>query len=333
MKKYAPAPVGNDPFVTQLNNQYEAFRASKLPLVMLVLNLCGATAHGIGVILTRTQARLDFELRIWQELLINSGNTSQPSWSFEKDFTHINPSTVITAFFGLSLAFHLGISFFLVLQRYQPDAWYTDWYMRGLYDNVAWWRWLEYFFSAPLMLLLSAPLMGIREIYAIWAVVGSLAVTMVFGWITEIHAMHFIDELSTEKSYAFGSWNLTRRWRHGSWKTRLQIHVLGYLPYGLCWAIVFDRFRRNMQALTGVVPDFVNGMVIGSFALFTLFGITQLLHQTLPFGPSVYWLGEIIYVVLSFVAKAQLGFVVLYQALVEEALFDNQLRLGRLVSG
>ena len=55
----------------------------------------------------------------------------------------------------------------------------------------------------------------------------------------------------------------------------------------------------------------------GSFALFTFFGITQLLHQALPYGPSLYWLGEVIYVILSFAAKAQLGFVVLYQALVE----------------
>ena len=81
-----------------------------------------------------------------------------------------------------------------------------------------------------------------------------------------------------------------------------------------------------MQALVGIVPDFINGTVVSSFALFTFFGITQLLHQVLPYGPSLNWLGEVIYVTLSFAAKANLGFVVLYQALVEGAIFDNQLR-------
>lgn len=185
-------------------------------------------------------------------------------------------------------------------------------------------RRLEYFFSAPLMLLLAAPLMGIREIHAIMAVVGSLAVTILFGWITEIHAQEYIELASTP--YKLWGWELTRRWRPGSWRTRWQIHIMGYVPYALCWAIVFDRFRLNMQALVGIVPDFINGAVVSSFTLFTLFGITQLLHQVLPYGPSLYWLGEIVYVTLSFTAKANIGFVVLYQALVEGAIFDNQLR-------
>ena len=76
-----------------------------------------------------------------------------------------------------------------------------------------------------------------------------------------------------------------------------------------------------------MVPDFVNVTVIGSFALFTLFGITQLLHQVLPYGPSLYWLGEIIYVVLSFTAKAELGLIVLFQALVDDGDYDNVLEI------
>ena len=89
------------------------------------------------MILVRTQARLDFELRIWHNTLENLGNTTDPVWSRGYDVTAINPSTVITFFFGLSLTFHLVIACFLVLQRFQPDAWYTQWYMRGLYDNMA----------------------------------------------------------------------------------------------------------------------------------------------------------------------------------------------------
>ena len=176
------------------------------------------------------------------------------------------------------------------------------------------------------MLLLAAPLMGIREIHSIAAVVGSLGVTILFGWITELHGADKIETAAVP--YRRWGWELTRRWEEGSWRIRWQIHLLGYAPYALCWWIVFDRFRLNMQALVGIVPDFVNVTVVSSFILFTFFGITQLLHQALPYGPSLYWLGEVIYVTLSFTAKANLGFVVLYQALVPGSIFDNQLNMA-----
>ena len=198
------------------------------------------------------------------------------------------------------------------------------WFRSLLTSSLLLVRRLEYFFSAPLMLLLAAPLMGIREIHAIWAVVGSLAVTILFGWITEIHATSFIEEAPIP--YVVCGWKLTRHWKPGSWRTRWQIHLLGYFPYALCWTIVFDRFRLNMAAVSELIPSFVNFAVVGSFVLFTLFGITQLLHQVLPYGPSLYWFGEVVYVTLSFAAKANLGFIILFQSLVEGGLYDNVLQ-------
>ena len=327
MPRYDTIPVGGAPGAQLSKTNWEQFRTSRLPLLLLVLNVLGAIAHGTGVILVRTLARTDFTLSIWHNTFYQEEYETGPVWERGYELTSINPSTVITFFFGLSLTFHIVIACFLTVQRFQPDAWWTQWYMRGLYDNMAVWRWLEYFFSAPLMLLLAAPLMGIREIHSIWAVVGTMAVTILFGWITEIHATNFIDEVTEEEGYKWCGWTLTRRWRPASWRTRCQIHILGYVPYALCWAIIFDRFRLNMQALVGIVPEFVNTSIFLSFTLFTLFGFTQLLHQALPYGPSLYWLGEVIYVTLSFAAKAQLGFIVLFQALVDGAIFDNQLQL------
>ena len=303
---------------------YEEFRKSSLPLLLLALNVLGAIAHGVGVTLVRTIARTNIELPIWHHVFSNANTTAHPVWVRSEEVTHINPTTVITAFFSLSLSFHVFIACFLTLQRFMPDAWWTQWYLWGLYHNMALWRWAEYVFSAPLMLLIAAPMMGIREIHSIWAVVGSLGITILFGWMTEIHATEFIDVAPTP--YELWGWKLTRHWRPGSWKTRWQIHLLGYVPYALCWTIVFDRFRLNMNGVGDVIPDFINVAVVGSFALFTLFGFTQLAHQFLPYGPSLYWLGEVIYVTLSFAAKANLGFIILFQALVEGGLYDNVLQ-------
>lgn len=324
MHKYAAAPVSGALGAQLSEAGYESFRTSSLPLLLLLLNILGAAAHGIGIALVRAFARLDLELAVWNHLVDNANTTEHPVWVRSQEVMHINPSTVITAFFGLSLGFHTVIACFLIVQRFYADAWWAQWYMWGLYHNMAIWRWLEYLFSAPLMLLLAAPLVGIREIHSIVAVVGSLGVTILFGWITEIHATGFIRQ--APEPYVFCGWKLTRYWEPGSWRTRWQIHLLGYLPYALCWSIVFDRFRLNLLAVSDLVPDFVNVAVVGSFALFTLFGLTQLLHQLLPYGPSLYWLGEVIYVTLSFAAKANLGFIILFQSLVEGGPYDNVLQ-------
>lgn len=303
---------------------YDNFKRGSLPSLLLGLNLLGAVAHGMGIFLVQTQARLHLELPIWHYKMNNTNTTESPVWTREAEITYINPSAVITLFFSLSCAFHVFISVFLMLLKCNRDAWYAQWYLKGLYHNIAIWRWAEYFFSAPIMLLLAAPLIGIREIHTIWAVVGSIGVTILFGWITELHGLGLI--VSEQDPKCICNYSLYRRWRTGSWKTRLQIHLLGYVPYALCWAIVFDRFRLNMESAGDYVPDFVNSVVIGCFVIFTLFGLTQFVHQFWDWGPSVYWIGEVIYVVLSFTAKATLGFVVLYQSLVEGGRYDTVLQ-------
>lgn len=154
-------------------------------------------------------------------------------------------------------------------------------------------------------------------------VVGLMAITITFGWMTELHSSGLIE--AGAEPYEFCGWTLTRRWVRGSWKTRFQLHLLGYVPYALCWGIVFDQFRKNMEVVGGAVPDFVNVATVGSFALFTLFGLVQLANQLFSYGPSVYWMGEMTYVILSFVAKANLGFIVIFMALVPGSPYDQAL--------
>ena len=136
-------------------------------------------------------------------------------------------------------------------------------------------------------------------------------------------------ESTRDKPYKLCQWKLERRWKPGSLGTRFQHHMLGYLPYALLWAIIFDQYRTNMEIVGAALPDFVNIAVIGSFSLFTMFGLVQLVLQLFSYGPSLYWLGEMTYVILSFAAKAQLGFIVLFQALVEGGLYDEVLGMTR----
>ena len=318
----------NEPRVqVQTIENWQQYSSSNLPYWMLGLNILGAIAHGVGIVITLTQARMEFRLAVFSLEPINIGNATHPVLSSETQFVAwFYPSWIILIFFMLSFVFHLTISVFLVARVVVgPNAW-TNWYLRGLYSCVAAHRWIEYFFSASIMLLLTCLLLGLRNVHVVWLVVGLMAITITFGWVTELHSSNLIE--GGAPPYEFCGWTLTRRWLPGSWKTRLQIHLLGYLPYALLWGIVFDQFEKNMRVVGDAVPDFVNVSTIGSFALFTLFGIVQLANQIFPYGPSVYWLGETTYVILSFTAKANLGFIVIFQALVEGSPYDQALSIA-----
>lgn len=325
----------NEPRVQVQNIEYwQQYSNSTLPQWMLLFNTLGALAHLSGVIVALTLARREFRLSTWMVQPVNNGNVTHPQMDATLVFVGwIYPTTIIICFFGLSLIFHTVISGFLSVHLIAGPTEWTNWYMRGLYSCTAWWRWLEYFGSASLMLLLTCLLLGLRMVHVIWMVTGLMAITILFGWMTELHSSNLIE--GGAPPYQFMGWTLTRRWLPGSWKTRLQIHLLGYVPYALLWGIVFDQFRVNMEVIADTLPPFVNVGTIGSFTLFTLFGLVQLANQVFPYGPSLYWLGEATYVVLSFAAKANLGFIVIFQALVEGSVYDRALGVSeyRLPSG
>lgn len=303
---------------------WAGYSSSSLTKWMIFLNLLGAAAHFVGVVLTLTAARHSFKLQMYRLKPINYGNATDPRLGRESVFDFwVYPSWIVVAFFSLSLGFHVFVSTVLLTELALGQRWYTTWYMKGLYFCNAWWRWGEYLFSASIMLVITCMLLGIREYHVVLLVTGLMATTICFGWLTELHSSSLI--MAGADPYELCGWTLTRRWLPGSWKTRFQMHLLGYLPYALLWTVVFDQFRMNMEVVKEAVPPFVNTATIGSFCIFTLFGLVQLANQLFPYGPSVYWVGEVAYVVLSFAAKAQLGFMVVYQALVPGSPYDEAL--------
>ena len=294
---------------------------------LLGFNVLGALAHLIGVVLTLTQARMNFQLQVFKLVPINyanGGSTKLGHATVAQGYWY--PSWIIFCFFSLSLSFHTLVSSALTHRMLRGPSRVSDWYVLGIARCVAFWRWLEYFASASIMIVLTCLLLGVRNLHTVWLCTGLMAITICFGWATELASSLLIEE--DAPPYRLRGWVLTRRWTPGSWKLRFQLHVLGYLPYALLWTIVFDQFRMNMEVVDNLVPAFVNTATIGSFCVFTLFGLVQLANQLFEYGPSVYWLGECTYVVLSFAAKAQLGFIVIFQALIEGGVYDAALQVA-----
>ena len=304
------------------------------PLVWGLGNLLGVVAHGAGIVYTLTSARMNMMM----EAADNTPFICNPDATDLADVVAIlkvvglgdgskfSLGWVVFGFFTLSLSFHTVAAFALLTHYF---GWLRDnrlfhAYKYGLYWNIAFWRWLEYFFSASIMLIIMGSTLGVREIRSLQAQVGCMGTTILFGWMTDLYSRLRIEFKNEEnKDWCGRTW--LRWWEPWSWVTRLQFHLFGYVPYTLVWVLAFRGYDNAIDGFGDWLPEFVHSIVYGTFSAFTLFGIVQLVLQALPFGPSLYAWGELVYIALSFAAKAQMGIIVVNQALVEGAIYDDLL--------
>ena len=175
-------------------------------------------------------------------------------------------------------------------------------------------------------------LLGTGHVELLWTLTQLQATTIFFGYLTEIYSMRYIVAAETPRRFFGTPWMLTRVWRPHTVVTRMQIHILGWVPYISCWAILLHKYETTRARLQDDFPEFLPQAIWGSFIAFTLFGLVQLFNQLscgpLRYGPSLFWLSELMYVLLSFVAKANMGFVVLAEVLLSDR-FDALLYLKR----
>ena len=139
-------------------------------------------------------------------------------------------------------------------------------------------RWVEYSFSATLMIVLIASYSGITEITAIIGIAGANVAMILFGWLQE--RMNPPGRTSTSMlAFWFGC-------------------IAGVAPW---IAIAVNIFGAD------TVPGFVYGIFVAQLAFFSSFGLNQWL-QYRRIGPwSDYGFGEKAYLVLSLGAKSVLA--------------------------
>ena len=139
-------------------------------------------------------------------------------------------------------------------------------------------RWVEYSFSATLMVVLIASYSGITEITAVIGIAGANVAMILFGWLQE--RMNPPGRSSTSMlAFWFGC-------------------VAGVAPW---IAIAVNIFGAD------TVPGFVYGIFVAQLLFFSSFGLNQWL-QYRGIGPwSDYAFGEKAYLVLSLGAKSVLA--------------------------
>jgi hypothetical protein len=161
------------------------------------------------------------------------------------------------------------------------------WYKRNLLQNRNYGRWIEYFFSSSIMIVLIAQITGISDIAALLAIFGINASMILFGALQEKY------ETPGKPSWLpfwFGSFAGAIPW--------LAIAIFVWAP-----------------GLSVSPPAFVYGIVASLFVFFNCFAINMVL-QYKKVGPwRDYLYGEKVYILLSLTAKALLAWQVFFPVL------------------
>ena len=161
------------------------------------------------------------------------------------------------------------------------------WYKRNLLQSRNYGRWIEYFFSSSIMIVLISQIVGISDISALLAIFGVNASMILFGALQEKY----------EKP---GKPNWLPFW-FGSFA--------GIIPW---IGIVIYTWAPGINVSP---PGFVYGIIASLFVFFNCFAVNMVL-QYKRVGPwKDYLFGEKVYIILSLTAKALLAWQVFFPVL------------------
>jgi hypothetical protein len=161
------------------------------------------------------------------------------------------------------------------------------WYKANLLKSRNYGRWIEYFFSSSLMIVLISMITGISDIAALLAIFGVNASMILFGLLQEKY------EQPGKPSWLpfwFGSF-------------------AGIIPWV---AVVIYVWAPGLKVSP---PGFVYGIIITLFVFFNCFAVNMVL-QYKQVGPwRDYLFGEKVYIILSLTAKALLAWQIFFPVL------------------
>ncbi len=168
------------------------------------------------------------------------------------------------------------------------SPWVFPWYKRNLLQNKNYGRWIEYFFSSSIMIVLIAQITGISDIGALTAIFGINACMILFGALQEKY----------EKP---GKPNWLPFWM-GSFA--------GIVP----WIAV--AIYVASPGISASPPGFVYGIIVSLFIFFNCFAVNMVLQYKQVGKWRDYLFGEKVYIALSLTAKALLAWQVFANVLV-----------------
>lgn len=267
-------------------------------------------------------------------------------WSFavvESDQS-VEFDVLASMFVFPSFVAHAGVCVYLCVlhYRYKVDGekLLTQW----LTESVAWWRWLEYAVTAPVMFACLLLLIGLRDELLLLALFFLMATTMFFGFMSNAWRSRARAGATCPRPTGFEFTPLKQHTLAGgahapsSEKPSTDVKCLrfaqiafamGLVPYVVSWFCYLYFFHRGVDeqiASTNYtadedaprMPDWVYGMLYSTIATFSLFAVLELLAIEDACHERGLFAGvrlEYAYCLLSVVSKATLASQLLFNVL------------------
>jgi hypothetical protein len=146
-------------------------------------------------------------------------------------------------------------------------------------------RWYEYAFSSSIMIVLIALFLGVWDFWSLAMIFVLNAMMIMFGYLMEV-----INQ-KTEKT---------------SWSA----FILGTISGGTPWVVLYAYFIAAVRSTGLNPPTFVYMILFIYFFLFNIFAINMVLQYKGVGRWRDYLYGERFYIILSFVAKTILSWLV-----------------------
>lgn len=217
---------------------------------------------------------------------------------FSKDFTlpingtflkfneatfHLEPASKVL--FNLPLPILIAIFFFLSAAAHLIIATvYNKKYNSDLDKGINKARWIEYSISASIMMVSIALLVGVYDLMSLVMIFALTAVMNLMGLVMEVHNQ------TTQKT---------------SWLS----YIIGCFAGAIPWVVI--AFYFWMSADNGkAAPDFVYWIFVSIFLFFNCFAVNMVLQYKKVGNWKNYLYGELVYIILSLVAKSLLAWQV-----------------------
>ncbi len=158
-------------------------------------------------------------------------------------------------------------------------------YNENLKKGMNPYRWYEYAFSSSIMIVLISLFVGVWEVWSLAMIFVLNAMMIMFGYLMEV-----VNQ-KTEKT---------------SWSP----FILGCVSGGLPWVVLYAYFIAAIRSIGAEPPTFVYMILFFYFILFNVFAVNMVLQYKGVGRWKDYLYGERVYIILSFVAKTMLAWLV-----------------------
>jgi hypothetical protein len=158
-------------------------------------------------------------------------------------------------------------------------------YIENLKKGMNPYRWYEYAFSSSIMIVLIASFVGVWDIWSLVMIFVLNAMMIMFGYLMEV---------------------INQRTEKTSWSAFL----LGCVSGGVPWVVLYAYFIAAVTSTELNPPAFVYMIFFIYFIVFNVFALNMVLQYKGVGRWRDYLYGERVYIILSFVAKTILAWLV-----------------------